>query len=34
MIDALETNKLPSAAAGIGSEARLQTAGEPTAGAY
>lgn len=30
MIDVLETNKLPSAAAGISVEAR-QTAGEPTA---
>lgn len=30
MIDVLETNKLPSAAAGIIVEAR-QTAGEPTA---
>lgn len=31
MIDVLETNKLPSAAAGISVEARLQIAGKPTA---
>lgn len=31
MIDALETNKPPLAAAGISVEARLQTAGEPSA---